>query len=179
MCIRDSVEEAAGEAPEVHGHDGVAGEICPGLAVVLGEAGVLAVLDDLGPLGDPDQVVVLVLLAHAAGYMAVLGDGVAPVSYTHLDVYKRQEEGGIHGQLGGTIPLTGKFPQDSSSEVSETDSKWVSHSDMENQMYTVLAFVMGYTGDVYKRQYLYHSIMCLNWEGKNAFESCTLLKFII
>ena len=58
------------------------------------------------------------------------------------------EEGGIHGQLGGTIPLTGKFPQDSSSATtsSETDSKWVSHSDMENQMYTVLAFVMGYTG---------------------------------
>ena len=71
------LQEAVGEAPEVHGDYRAARDLGPGLAVVLGVARVGAHLLDVGVLRDLEEVVVLVLLADAAGDVSVLGDGVA------------------------------------------------------------------------------------------------------
>ena len=70
------VQVAAGEAPHVHGHDGVIGQVGPGGAVVLGVPGHFFALDDLGPLDDVFQIAFGVGGADTTGHAAVFGNGV-------------------------------------------------------------------------------------------------------
>ena len=55
----------------------------PGLSSILGKAGVCPLFFDMGALRDADQIVVLVLLTHPTGHMAVLRDCVAQAVAHH------------------------------------------------------------------------------------------------
>ena len=70
------IQKAFAEAPQVHAHRGIAGQVGPALAAVLGKVHAVLVRFNAGAFGHAVQGAVGVGHTHAAGHAAVLGDSV-------------------------------------------------------------------------------------------------------
>ena len=70
------VQKAFAKAPQVHAHRGIARQVGPPCAAVLGEVYAVFVRFNAGAFGHTVQSAVGVGYAHAAGHAAVLGDSV-------------------------------------------------------------------------------------------------------
>ena len=92
------LQEAALEAPEVHGHQRLSGEVVPVLAVVGGEAAALPFPLDVLLLHDALQQAVPVDPAHAPGHAAVVAEGLAQV-VAHHGVLEAVGAVGVVGQV--------------------------------------------------------------------------------
>ena len=80
------IHEFAGQTPEIHRNDRVAGQMRPALAAVLGKARAVAVFFNMRVLDDANQLVRRIFRADAACNMAVLRHGIAQQIADHAIV---------------------------------------------------------------------------------------------
>ena len=77
------IQEAGGEAPQVHGYDGIFSQIRPGSTIIFGKVDTTFVFLNFGPLGDLNQITVGIRLADTTGNTAVFGNGLAQFVTNH------------------------------------------------------------------------------------------------